>query len=148
MAAIFSMEITGRMYFSFCPLRNSRIVSGTKMISETSLVTNMDVKKTPKTRKRDSPVMLLKRVLNLIMGLKMFSFLKPSRTVSIMNRVPKVRQSMFRTSAMLGFVISIDTRAAIIASVSIISFLKNCRIFFMPVIVLERVFKMQYVDVS
>ena len=129
-AAMFSSEMTGRMKaFLPAPL-NSRIVRGTKMISETSLVTNIDVKKTPNTRKSESDAMLLKRVLNLMMGLKMLSFLKPSRTVSIMNRVPRVRQSMLRMSVALGLVMTKDARAAMTESVSIISFLRNSRIFF------------------
>ena len=90
----------------------------------------MDVKKTPNTRKSESDAMLLKRVLNLMMGLKMLSFLKPSRTVSIMNRVPRVRQSMLRMSVALGLVMTKDARAAMTESVSIISFLKKSRIFF------------------
>ena len=36
MAAMFSITITGRIYFSFSPALNNKIVSGTKIIRETS----------------------------------------------------------------------------------------------------------------
>jgi len=51
MAAMFSRLKTGRMYFSLLPALKRIIVSGTKIIRETSLVTNIEVKKTENTRK-------------------------------------------------------------------------------------------------
>ena len=112
------------MYFSFPAAPNSRIVSGTKMISETSLVTNMDVKKTPKTRNSVSVVIRFIRAARRISGRKIFSFLKPSSTHSIISRVPSVRQSISRSSRSDGGVMIKATTAASSDSVSIISFLK------------------------
>ena len=57
-AAMFSIEITGRMYFSLPAARNRVMVSGTKMRSETSFVTNIDEKNTPNTKKSVSEVIL------------------------------------------------------------------------------------------
>ena len=51
MAAMFSMEMTGKMYFSLSPFLNKRIVRGTKIISDTSFVTNIDVKKEERERR-------------------------------------------------------------------------------------------------
>ena len=55
-AAIFSIEMTGRIYGSFA-VRKRRIVSGTKTISDTSFVTNMEEKNTPKIKKNEIPTM-------------------------------------------------------------------------------------------
>ena len=130
MAAMFSIEMTGRMYCSFPLFRKSIIVRGTKMISDTSFVTNIDVKKTQKTRKRERLLTERNLVLNLMSGLKMFSFLNPSRIVSIMNSVPSVRQSIFPgRSAVGGFRIMAET-AAIIESRSMGSFFRKASIFF------------------
>ena len=90
----------------------SMIVSGTKMISETSLVTNMDEKNTEKTRKNERAVTLLMLPARRSTGLNMFSLLKPSRTVSIRNRVPRVRQSMSLRSSRDGGVMKSDMTAA------------------------------------
>lgn len=56
-AAIFSIEMTGRIYGSFFAVRKRRIVSGTKTISDTSFVTNMEEKNTPKIKKNEIPTM-------------------------------------------------------------------------------------------
>jgi len=125
------MEMTGRMYFSFPPALKSRIVSGTNMISETSFVTSMEVKNTPKIRNADSPAMLLKPEASFISGLNIFSFLKPSRTQSIINSVPSVLQSISLRRVFDGGVMIRETAAAITAATSIGSFFKNDDIFFM-----------------
>ena len=124
MAAMFSMEITGRMYCSFPPSRNSRMVSGTKMISDTSLVTNMEEKNTPKTRKSDSEVIRFSRPARLTRGRRRFSCLKPSSTQSIISSVPSVCQSMSRTSCGEGGVMIRAMAAASRDRVSIISFFR------------------------
>ena len=129
-AAIFSIDITGRMYFSLFPALNRMMVSGTKMISDTSLVTNMDEKNTQQIRKNDSPLMVVKRPAKRMKGRKMFSCLKPSSTVSIMNSVPRVRQSMEEMSERSGGVMKNDITAARTARVSIISFFRKSMIFF------------------
>ena len=59
-AAIFSREITGRMKRSLSACFKRVIVRGTKIIRETSLVTNMEVKNTPNTRNRTRPFKDLK----------------------------------------------------------------------------------------
>lgn len=130
MAAMFSIEITGSMYFSLFPALNSMIVSGTKMISDTSFVTNIDEKNTQQIRKNDSPGMVMNRFAKRMNGRKMFSCLKPSSTVSIMNSVPSVRQSMPESRSLLGGVMNIAMTAAASARVSIISFLKKAAIRF------------------
>ena len=56
-AAIFSIEMTGRIYGSFFAVRKRRIVSGTKTISDISFVTNMEEKNTPKIKKNEIPTM-------------------------------------------------------------------------------------------
>ena len=125
MAAMFSMEITGRMYFSLPPLRKSRIVRGTKMISDTSLVTNMELKNTPKIRKRERLVIRFSPPASRTRGRRTFSCLKPSSTQSIIKRVPRVRQSMSFSSRAEGGVISRAIPAASSERVSISSFFKN-----------------------
>ena len=93
-AAMFSKVRTGRMYFSLSPSRNKIIVSGTKIISETSFVTNIDEKNTQKTKKIVR-FFIVERFLVLFMsGAKIFSLLKPSRTERSMKRVARVRQLM------------------------------------------------------
>ena len=47
-AAMFSIEMTGSMHSSIPTLLKRRMVRGTNMMSDTSLVTNIDVKNTPK----------------------------------------------------------------------------------------------------
>ena len=111
-AAMFSMEMTGRMYASFPPARNKRMVRGTKMISETSLVTNMEEKNTPKIRKKDIPTIEVSFWESLMSGQKMFSFLNPSNTVSIIKSVTSVCQSMLPIRVISGFVISSESAAA------------------------------------
>ena len=130
MAAMFSMEITGKMYFSLSPFLNKRIVKGTKIISDTSFVTNIDVKKTPKIKNSESVAIVLNFLLKLITGSKIFSCLKPSRTHNIIKRVPSVCQSISLISAFVGGVINKETTAASTATVSIISFFKNSNTFF------------------
>ena len=129
-AAIFSMEITGKIYFSLSPFLNKRIVSGTKIIKDTSFVTNIDVKKTPKIKNSESVAIVLNFLLKLITGSKIFSCLKPSRTHNIIKRVPSVCQSISFISAFVGGVINKETTAASTATVSIISFFKNSNTFF------------------
>ena len=46
-----------RIYGSFFAVRKRRIVSGTKTISDTSFVTNMEEKNTPKIKKNEIPTM-------------------------------------------------------------------------------------------
>ena len=88
------------------------MVSGTKMISETSLVTNMDEKKTENTRKSESAAMERMPPASRSSGRKIFSLLKPSSTVSIMKRVARVCQSMSESSRAEGGVINSDATAA------------------------------------
>ena len=95
------------------------------------MVTNMEVKKTPKTRKSVRVVMRFMRPARRISGRKMFSFLKPSRTQSIISSVPRVRQSISRSSRCDGGVMIMAASAARRDRVSIISFLKKASIFFM-----------------
>ena len=125
MAAMFSMEITGRMYFSLPPPRKVIMVSGTKIISETSLVTNMEVKNTPKIKNSESAVMRLSPEAKRTMGISTFSCLKPSSTQSIISRVPRVCQSMSRSSCVLGGVMNSAAIAAAADTVSMSSFLRN-----------------------
>ena len=127
---MFSMEITGRIHSSRLTPLKSIMVSGTKIIRDTSLVTNMELKKTPNIRKSESPAMDLKFALSFIRGLNSFSCLKPSKTVSIINRMPSVLQSMEESSAFDGGVNSSDTAAATTATGSIGSFFKNIISFF------------------
>ena len=122
---MFCMEMTGRIYRSFLPARNSRIVSGTKMISDTSFVTNIELKKTAKTRNRLRPAIEPIRPARRSSGLKMFSCLKPSSTVSIMNSVPSVRQSMSESSRFVGGVMHSAITAARTETVNIGSFFRN-----------------------
>ena len=124
-AAIFSIEITGSIYFSLSPPLKSSMVRGTNMIRDTSLVTNMDVKNTPKIRNRERVSMVEKRALSMIRGLKIFSCLKPSSTQSIMSSVPRVLQSTADKSAGEGGVIKSDITAASSDTVSIASFFRN-----------------------
>ena len=51
MAAMFSSVRTGIMNFSLPPFLNMKIVSGTKIMSETSFVTNIEEKNTEKKRR-------------------------------------------------------------------------------------------------
>ena len=121
---MFSNVRTGRMYFSFPPARNIIIVSGTKLISETSFVTNMDVKKTEKTKNSERFFIFERRLVLRSKGAKMFSCLKPSRTERSMNKVARVRQSMFFKRSESGGVIKSDAIAASRETLSISSFLK------------------------
>ena len=103
------------------------MVSGTKMIRETSLVTNMEEKKTPKIRNREREAMRFRLPARLTSGRRTFSCLKPSSTHSIIRSVPRVRQSMFPTSSAEGGVMTIATAAASRDRVSIISFFRKPR---------------------
>ena len=100
------------------------------MISDTSFVTNIEEKNTAKTRKKESPVIVDILPANLTTGVNMFSFLNPSRTRSIMKRVPKVRQSMSESKAFVGGVIKRAAAAAITDTVSMSSFFKNLNMVF------------------
>ena len=139
MAAMFSMEITGRMYASLPPCRNRRMVRGTKMMRDTSLVTNMEEKNTPNTRNRDRGAIRSIFALRDTKGRSRFSCLKPSSTVSIMKRVPRVRQSTARSREASGGVMKRETAAASRDTVSISSFFRKRRIGFIypPGIVFE-----------
>ena len=130
MAAIFSMEMTGRMYFSLSPARKSRIVSGTKIINDTSFVTNIEEKNTPKIKKSDKTAMLENFDVRRMIGRKMFSCLNPSSTINIIKSVPSVCQSMREKMSLLGGVIRNESSAARTESHSIGSFFKKVRIFF------------------
>ena len=135
MAAMFSIEITGSMHSSLLSSLNTRIVRGTKIIRDTSFVTNIEVKNTPKMKNKESVAIVLKFELNLIRGLKRLSCLKPSKTVSIMKRVPRVCQSMFLSNPLSGGVIIKETKAAINETRSIGSFFIVSAIFFIMTII-------------
>ena len=124
-AAMFSKVRTGRMYFSAREARNKIIVSGTKIMSETSFVTNIDEKKTQKTKKKvsariDEMFFVFRRI-----GSKIFSLLKPSSTESSIKSVASVRQLMSEKSAREGGVIKSETAAATSETESMMSFLKS-----------------------
>ena len=133
MAAMFSMVMTGRMYFSLSPARKRRIVKGTKIIKETSLVTNMEEKNTPKIKNRDRIIMLEKWDVSRMIGRKIFSCLNPSRTISIIKSVPRVCQSIREKMSLLGGVIRKDNSAARTESQSIGSFFKKVKTFFIGI---------------
>ena len=101
------------------------------MIRDTSFVTNIDVKKTPKIRKSERAVIVFSFEASPTTGLKTFSFLKPSKTQSIISSIPRVCQSIFDMSSLSGGVINKEMTAASTASVSISSFLRKLSIFFM-----------------
>ena len=100
------------------------------MMRETSLVTNMEEKNTENTRNRESPTMEPILPVSRIRGRKIFSFLKPSSTVSIMKSMARVCQSISARSVGLGGVISRETSAASRETDSIRSFLNSSAIFF------------------
>ncbi len=100
------------------------IVSGTKIISETSFVTNIEERKTEYTKKQVKNFIELKREVFCKSGEKIFSFLKPSKTESSIKSVARVFQSIWCKSSLLGGVIKSETIAAISETESIISFLK------------------------
>ena len=106
------------------------IVSGTNIISDTSFVTNIEEKNTEKTRNMDNPVMVRIFPARRSKGRKIFSFLNPSKTVSIIKSVPRVLQSMSLKSLTEGGVIMRAARAAKTDTESMISFLINSHIFF------------------
>lgn len=62
-------------------------------------------------------------------GENIFSFLKPSRTESSINKVARVFQSIFSKSTIVGGVIKRETMAARRETESISSFLKSAIIF-------------------
>jgi hypothetical protein len=98
------------------------MVSGTIMMSDTSFVTNMDVKNTPNIKNSDSLGIVLNLEASLTIGSNTFSRLKPSNTRSIINNTPKVRQSRFLNNSTDGGVINREMIAAISEIESIISF--------------------------
>ena len=122
-AAMFSIARSGKIYFSFFAARNRNIVSGTNIMSDTSFVTNIDVKNTANTRNSPSPTADFILPARRIIGLKMFSFLNPSSTVSIKNSVPSVRQSISFKIVDEGRTTHTTTKAASIATHTIASFL-------------------------
>ena len=113
------------------------IVIGTKIIKETSFVTNIDEKNTLKTKKKVRPVIPPIFLVIFNKGSKICSFLKPSKTVNNMNRVAKVLQSIVLKSSFCGGVIKSETTAAKSDTESMISFLKMKAIL---LIILERLF--------
>ena len=133
-AAMFSIEITGSMYFSLPALRNITIVSGTNIISETSFVTNIDVKNTPNIRNSEILVIFLSFDASDTTGRRTFSCLKPSSTQSIISSVASVRQSMSLSSRLLGGVMNIAATAAAADIVSISSFFRNALTLFIFII--------------
>ena len=100
------------------------------MIRDTSLVTNMDVKNTPNTKKSESAVICFKRDARPTTGFSTFSFLNPSSTHSIISSVPKVRQSISSISFSVGGVITMAMIAAKTDTVSMGSFFRNSSAFF------------------
>ena len=131
MAAMFSMVRTGRMYLSLPPSRKSRMVTGTKMMRDTSLVTNIEEKNTPKMRNKLRVVIRLRSAARATRGRNTFSRLNPSSTHSIMRSVPSVRQSMSVSRCFVGGVMIRATAAASNDTVSMGSFFKNPRTFCM-----------------
>jgi hypothetical protein len=95
------------------------------------LVTNIEVKKTPKIRKSDRDVIRLSREATPASGRSTFSRLKPSSTQSIIRSVPRVRQSMSRSRAFVGGVMISAAAAASRESVSISSFFRKAVTCFM-----------------
>ena len=128
-AAMFSKTRTGTVYFSLLPARKRIIVSGTKMMRETSFVTNIEEKKTEKTKKIVRPRIVFKWPVRCKRGRKIFSFLKPSRTESSIKRVARVCQFISYKSFADGGVIKREAIAAKSETESISSFLKRARIF-------------------
>ena len=126
-AAIFSKTRTGTVYFSLLPARKRIIVSGTKMIRDTSFVTNIEEKKTEKTKKVVRPRIVFKWPVRCKRGRKMFSFLKPSRTESSIKRVARVCQFISCKRCADGGVIKREAIAAKRDTESISSFLKRKR---------------------
>ena len=109
------------------------IVRGTKIISETSFVTNIEVRNTAKTKKKVRPFMDLRRLVRFKSGLKIFSFLKPSRTVKSIKRVHKVFQSIEESRSFEGGVIKREITAARSETESIMSFLNRALVLFIRV---------------
>ena len=124
-AAMFSKVSTGIKYFSLSPALKIIIVSGTKIISETSFVTNIDERKTEKTRKQEIEKIELSLLVCLKTGLKISSLLKPSRTVKSIKSVARVFQSMSRRIAFDGGVIKNDTITTASETESMISFFRR-----------------------
>ena len=135
MAAMFSIEMIGRMHSSLLTLLKRRIVSGTKMMSDTSLVTNIEVKNTPNMRKSERLAIVENPELSLRRGRNRSSCLKPSRTVSIMKSIPRVCQSMAKIRFLDGGVMKSDMTAARSDTGSIGSFLISNSNFFIGEIV-------------
>ena len=100
---------------------------------DTSLVTNMEEKNTPKTRNRERTDIRFRLDARDTRGRKTFSRLNPSSTLSIMNSVPKVRQSMSARSRFVGGVMTSATAAASSDTASMGSFFRRDRTFFMTV---------------
>ena len=96
----------------------------------------MEEKKTPKTRNRDREAIRFRPPARLTRGRRRFSCLKPSRTHSIIRSVPRVRQSISRSSRGEGGVMTSAASAASRDSVSIISFFRKERIRFIMAVCL------------
>ena len=101
------------------------IVKGTKIISETSFVMNIEEKNTQKTKKKER--LVIPPIFSVIFnrGLKIRSFLNPSRTVNNMKRVARVLQSISCRSFNCGGVMKREMTAAKSDTESMISFLKT-----------------------
>ena len=126
---MFSSVRTGSMNFSLFPALNKIIVNGTNMIRETSLVTNMDVKNTLKTKKNVSAIIEPSLLVFRRSGENMFSFLKPSSVLRSMKSVARVFQSIDERRFFDGGVMNNDAIAAMRATESMSSFLKNASVF-------------------
>ena len=113
------------------------IVIGTKIIKETSFVTNIDEKNTLKTKKKVRPVIPPILLVIFNRGSKICSFLKPSKTLNNINKVARVFQSISCRSFNCGGVIKSETIAAKSDTESMISFLKMKAIL---LIILDRLF--------
>ena len=135
-AAIFSIASSGKIYFSFFAARKRKIVSGTNMMSDTSFVTNIEVKNTPNTKNSPSPTADFILPARRIIGLKIFSFLNPSSTVSIKKSVPRVRQSISPSRLTLGRTTHTTMRAATTATHTIASRFTVSKKSFAPIFVM------------
>ena len=102
-------------------------------MSDTSFVTNIEEKNTPKITKNEIPAIEVIFSANLRSGLKIFSFLNPSNTVNIIKSVTRVCQSIFLSNSVLGFVINSEITATKTEIVNIISFFKYSTTFFITV---------------
>ena len=88
----------------------------------------MQEKNTEKTKKQVSHFIFPILEVRFSKGEKIFSFLKPSKTESNMNKVARVLQSIFAKSSLVGGVIKREIIAAKSDTESISSFLKTAMI--------------------